>query len=86
MIYYNIVRRFCTIASVQLKTSLKAKLVKRMLDQNSQSFIVFKKLTDIPEIKELENIFTKAGYELVFDIIIDLNKFKIIFQNKISKY
>jgi hypothetical protein len=43
-------------------------------------------LTDIPEIKELENIFTKAGYELVFDIIIDLNKFKIIFQNKISKY
>jgi hypothetical protein len=72
MIYYNIVRRFCTIASVQLNTSLKAKLVKRMLDQNSQSFMLFKKLTQTPEIKELENIFTNAGYELVFDIILNI--------------
>jgi hypothetical protein len=69
MIYYNIVRQFCTI---QLKTSLKAKLVKRMLDQNSQSFIVFKKLTEIPEIKQLSNIFTSAGYELVFDVVLNI--------------
>jgi len=68
MIYYNIVRKFCKIASIQLKTATKARLIKTMLAPNTQQFKIFNTITEIPEIQQLENIFKKSGYELVFNL------------------
>ncbi|CAG2167367.1 unnamed protein product [Oppiella nova] len=64
MIFTSFVRKFCTITTIQLKTSLKAKLVQKMLSQNSEALNIFKQISVIPELKILETIFTSNGYEL----------------------
>ncbi|CAG2106257.1 unnamed protein product [Medioppia subpectinata] len=64
MIFNSIVRKFCTITTVQLKTALKAKLSRKMLAQNTEALNIFSQISKIPELKILENIFTSNGYEL----------------------
>ena len=67
MIFRTIVRNFCRIATIQLKTAEKAKLVEKMLSQNPEAFKIYQKVVEIPEIKILNTIFTTNGFELVLD-------------------
>ncbi|XP_054153047.1 CCA tRNA nucleotidyltransferase 1, mitochondrial-like [Oppia nitens] len=58
------IRSFTKIATIQLKTSLKAKLVEKMLSQNKEAYNIFQEIVKIPEINILDNIFKSNRYEL----------------------